>query len=720
MTAPRDLPARDGVSSFQEPSTVCSGVGGKFAGRGEPTWLSVAAAATLLDCSRRHVYRILEQFTTRTHGDGARPGVELALESLPDFAVAKYFAGQNPQLKITVVENEQLVLDVNARAKSPRWARDKADTKKLAVEQFRTWWNRAGMPKIAALQKYCESQPFHWQSLNRWLAAEDRDGYQGLIDGYGNRAANSVLSATDRRILHGVYVIDGGSKAQAFNRLAQICEGEGREAPSAATVNRYLAHYSVRRGRAYHAGPDTFNESYEPHTRLDYDALRPLDVVSADHHRLDVFAAVVAKRDRRGKPVKWKLVRPWLTTFHDDKSKRLLGWYISIDHAPNHLTIHQAFIMMVTESGVPRRVKFDNGKDFLHRHFIGGTDHQRFRKARKGLSAESELPGVMTTLDVKFTAVRAYHGASKRVERTFKEVVNSWATKHPTYCGKGPEHVPERSERARKLALKQLHETGETKLVMTADEFVVAFATWVDDVYHQTKQDGHAMAGRTPTEVWNQEVHDRPVRKLSVAQIHYLLMKRQRAVARDGIEFKGATYWADEIGGDVKRDVIIEWDPADLSKIYICNPDGSPLCVATRDKRSSQFADEGQFRELARRRKNVKKKAREFEGDRHSLAEQEIRLRQARELDRAAAPLEPEPAQHVAPLFGAAVDQAAFFQQYEKRQAANAPLIPESDPPANLVHDFFNTRNTKPVLAPDAPLTWDEFYEDEEDPDGQD
>ena len=715
MNARHDLPTCDVVSASAAPesSTVCCGVGGQFEGR-DFTWLSVRRAAELLAITRQHLYRVADQYTIRSRKRGKRDVLEIALETLPNHAQAQYFAAQLPQATMTIIENDQKILDMDARAATPAWARDKADTKLRAVQQFRKWESQSGLGGVVeALKKFCEEKPYHWQSLNRWVKAHAAHGYLGLVDGYGNRAGDSILSASDRKELYAVFILAQGSKGQAFNRLAKVCRREGREVPSATVVNRLLAHWSVLRARTYHAGENSFNADYEPHGRLNYDELRPLDWVSADHHRMDAFVRVVRKRDPQGRPIKWALVRPWLTAFHDDKSKRFLGWYIVAGQAPNHLTIHQAFIMMVTECGVPRRVKFDNGKDFLHHHFIGGTDHQKFRRKRKGVKGrdESELPGVFITLDTKFTAVRAYHGASKRIERTFKEVVNDWASKWPTYCGPNSASVPERSERARKQAERELAATGKTTLVPDLDEFIYEFAEWVDLTYHQTAQDGHGMNHRTPTQVWNDEIHDKPVTRLTTQQVHYLLMKRQKAVARDGIEFKGANYWADEIGGDVHREVVVAWDPADLSKLYVSNLNGTPLCIAKLDRHNSQFANEDQHRKINHRRKLVKKKGRELEGMRRSLAQQEILLRNLRKSARVEDPDEPESPRQIKPMFGAAADAAAFFEDYEVQKAVNAPELPPSAAPADLLDDAFRTtKKSHPKPAPVTPLALDDFY----------
>ncbi|MDP8224350.1 MAG: transposase [Candidatus Lernaella stagnicola] len=719
MTTRREQPA-----CTEKSQATCDGLrtatraGGLLTAReSDLTWLAIADAAPLLGCSRRHLYRRLAEFTTREMPRGNGSAVcQVALESLPADAQARYYQIETVA-PLTSVEQDPRVRDIEARAATPEWARGKADEKLAAiaaVREFRA--EHTGLGKIVAIKKFCSGQPYHWQTLNRWLAAYAAHGYQGIVDGYGNRAGDSLLTAADRKVLHEVYVLAGGSKAHAFERLAKLCRRDGREVPSTSTVNRVLGHFDVARARAYHAGPDSFNADYEPHSRLDYESLRPLDWSSGDHHRIDCFVRVVRKRDpQTGRPVKWALVRPWLTAFLDDKSKRFIGWHIVADQAPNHLTIHQAFYTMVTECGVPRRVKFDNGKDFLHRHFIGGTDHQKFRRKRRGVKGDvSELPGVMVTLGVKFTAVRKYHGASKRIERAFKEVVGDWAKKWPTYCGKDAASVPEKSERARKQAMRELVETGTTRLVPTLDELVVDFADWVDFTYHQTPQHGHGMNGRTPMQVWNDEVHDKPVTKLTATQVHYLLMKRKRAVARDGIEFHEANYWADEIAGDVRREVIIAWDPADLSKLYVSHVDGTPLCIARRDKRSSQFRDDGQHREMRRRRKLVKSKARELEGARRSLAEQEIALREHRDDARVEDPDEPESPRQIKPLFGAAADAISFFETYEQRAAV--PDVPASPPPANLVGDAFKSVR-KPALAPEPHLVWDDFYHPKEEDD---
>jgi len=393
-------------------------------------------------------------------------------------------------------------------------------------------------------------------------------------------------------------------------------------------------------------------------------------------------------------------VRPWFTAFMDSKSRMYLGWRITT--APDHLIIHQAFADMVDRYGIPRAVKFDWGKDFLAKHFVAGSNHPKHRHSK---SNANDLPGIFALLGIRFIAVEPYHGQSKNIERSFKQVIDRFAKLWATYCGPAPTKRPERCDRAIAAAKKQLAANGSTELIPTLDQLHKRFTHWIEHDYHQRAHGGQGMHGRSPVRCWNDEVHDRVVRRLPRGKLRFFLMKKKRAkVGRDGIAANDNLYWADELAGDqVGRSVIIRWDPDNVNELFVYDNNDLPLCMAKILSPSSQVTPEKHIKELKHKRKLVKTKIRQAAGAREDLKSFVARTDQRLNYDPDDNdPLEyelPEPPRVVETTFDHPLfDSQDFFadQQKQKRVVNESPLatieIPKCQKPQDLGLDLADLR----------------------------
>jgi len=634
------------------------------------TWLSTKQVAELLDTYPAKVRRCLDRYTWREApglGGGQQRVIQIALSSLPMPAQREYFEANRPAL--TAVQLDPLLVDLDVRECLPDWARDRADERQRILRDFDRYyadrWRERHLKE--ALEAWCADKEYSAITLYRWRRDHARDGYAGLVPEYGNRAGFAVLSDAEKGEIRRIYCIEGLTVQRAWERVDNLAKAAGEDSPSYTTVNNYCRSVECRRARAYYRGAKHFERLYDPALRMDYDELRPLDVAMADHHRCDNFVVTSFKN---GTP---RVVRPYLTIWGDAKSRLILGWRISI--CPNHLTIAGAFADMTLNFGVPRRVKFDWGKDFLSRYFIAGCEHPKHPLSRR----EKELPGLFATLNIQFTAVKPYHGQSKVIERWFKEVVKNFAKRWPSYCGKDSASRPEQCAALCAAAEKQLKETGHTDLLPTLDEYTAAFDRWVNEEWHVLPQQRAAgMHGRSPLQVWNEEIDDRQVVKMPAERMKYLLMKSGRVtVVRDGIRMFNTSFWCDEVAGDVGRKCIARWDPDDLSELLLYDDDGvTPIGIAKQDPLASQLRDEGQFREIQRRKNLVRKKARAYDGARRSLDQI------VREAHEQLIPDEPpevpdfaDPS-NIEPLFGHPLGGAhEQFEALRRPKAVNAPLI---------------------------------------------
>lgn len=679
-------------------------------------WLSVADVSDLLDSYPVAIRRRLDEFTWRAApGRGGANGksYEIALSSLPEDAQRRFFVRreQASSPRLTTVETDPALSDLDVRANVPAWAREKADRKLAVIRNFGLFYDdaraRSSIGKVSAIHLFCEARPdLSERSLTRWLKEYERNGYAGLVDAYGNRAGDELLTDADKHEIRQARIHRRDAR-RAWERVRQIAKTEGRPQPSYTTVCAYYRSPECQFVADYHEGPDTFSKKHEPHTRLDYEDLRPLDCAIGDHHQHDAWCTI--NQEIAPRTFRQKLIRAYITYYGDAKSRIDLGHVMTA--RPNTLTIRQAFVQMCTKFGVPRKVKHDWGRDFTSKAMIGQRAHPKFPHMK-----DSEVAGVLALLDIPFTATRPYHGQSKNVERAFREMIRRFDKEWPTYCGKGPEHVPERCQRILAAAQKEIDETGRTSLVPTFEEFSAAFDAWLVRDWRVTPQGGHGMNNRSPLQVWNEEKDARPVKIIPAEKLRFLVMKRGKAtIGRDGIDKFDALYWADEFAGRAGTKVIVAWDPDDLSQLFVSTMQGDALCIAARDPRASQLKTEDQYVEIGRRRKLAKKAARSYEGKRRSYVEMALeshdRLVPNPDSPPTAAAATPSVPQTVTTPFGhPSIATAADFDRMEKKLAANAPALPPIESPAESRAALFRSITAQPTPDDEEPLRWSDYY----------
>ncbi len=680
-------------------------------------WLSVADAADLLDSYPVAIRRRLDEFTWRAvPGRGGANGksYEIALSSLPEDAQRRFYVRreQASSPRLTTVETDPTLSDLDVRANVPEWAREKADHKLAVIRDFGLFYDdaraRSSIGKVAAIHLFCEARSdLSERSLTRWLKEYERDGYAGLVDSYGNRAGDLLLTDEDRAEIRAT-LRSRGDKATAWDRVYKLAKSQGRQMPSYTTVCAYARSPECQLVIDYHEGRETFWKKWEPHRRLDYEDLRPMDVAIGDHHRFDAWCTIeeqIGPRVRRQ-----KIIRPWLTLYYDAKARLDLGHVVCVK--PNTETINEAFYQMCTERGIPRRVKHDGGMDFTSKHYIAGKHHRKFPR-----SQDAEVKGVLALLDIPFTATLPRRGESKNIERGFQEVVRRFAKKWPTYCGKGPEHVPERCRRILAEAQKQIDETGRTSLLPTFEEFRYAFDQWLVNDWRVTPMDkAHGAHGRSPLQIWEEEINARPVKTIPAERLRFLLMNRTKVtIRRDGLEFLGALYFSDDLPL-AGTQVIVAYDPEDVSKLFVSSLRGDALCVASRDPRASQLpGGEAQHKELARRRRRIRQKAIALDGEREAYTEQVLAAHEQLvpnpDSPPTAAAATPSMPQTVSAPFGhPSIATAADFDRMERKLVANAPALPPVESPAESRAALFRSITAQPTPDDEEPLRWSDYY----------
>lgn len=266
----------------------------------------------------------------------------------------------------------------------------------------------------------------------------------------------------------------------------------------------------------------------------------------ADHFELPVD--VIADGHRT------TTMKPWLTIFEDDRTRRIMSWAISANVGRRvgadvviaciAEAIRTRTILGNTVGGVPDKILWDNALEFL----------------------SGEVTQFATLLGFEATAVRPYSGHLKgKVERLGQTVQDDFCVMLDGYTH-GPDtytgHRPFRS----------------TATPMTADLLRARFADWVEDYNEQRPHS--SLGGTTPHETWVRDAT--PLRLVGDDRLRsgLLVAPKTQKVHNTGVHFRKQWWLGPGLVDHVNRNVEIRY-PTDREAGFIeLYYQGTWLCTA--------------------------------------------------------------------------------------------------------------------------------------------
>lgn len=266
---------------------------------------------------------------------------------------------------------------------------------------------------------------------------------------------------------------------------------------------------------------------------------RPNECWCCDHTQVDNFPLF------RGRHL-----RPRITAWVDMATGKVLSWAITL--RPNSDVILATFRAAVFRYGAPKRVVFDNGKDFRAKAVAGG---------RRGRFDKAHVEGVMGRLGIAVTWTRIYHGQSKAaVERFFGTCGSQFYIRFESYPGSSPVNRPEKFHqklKAGKIAAPSL------------DEYRTAFGEFV--ALYNTAQ---FREGKSRDELFEIDPIARRTAPEEVLRVLCLPTRRCK-VGRLGVHID-VWYGQDEIAllRYKGQDVLVRYDPADAASVDVLTLDG--------------------------------------------------------------------------------------------------------------------------------------------------
>ncbi len=370
-------------------------------------------------------------------------------------------------------------------------------------------------------------------------------------------------------------------------RLAMRAEKIGtKHIPSLRTVHRQLDERIAPSLQAFHRDREgEYKSKFLPTIQQDPERFRAGRCWVFDHTRMDVFI-------RAGE----KVFRPWLTTAQDWRTRKIVGWCLTI--TPNSdtilLTLREG-MLDADNMGGPEDICFDNGKDFDSWFFDGRTKKQRRRKVENDWLSDSTFRGIFAALNIEphFSIAYAPNGKARQ-ERWYGYLHDNFERSFPTYCGKDTSSKPAGlEERLANLPGVPTYEQLHERLC----DFVDGYNRRADHSIEDLKDDGIRVSPMQAMAAWcdtrrmfgEDDTHERQV-------LDTLLMHHDRPVSVGkmgvGVTVAGKkVYFGLEHGvlmpelrgyqGRAKKKVRTAYDPRDLSSVYVYDDaDGRLLCIA--------------------------------------------------------------------------------------------------------------------------------------------
>ena len=469
-----------------------------------------------------------------------------------------------------------------ARTTAPAWdqagaeARTKAAIRAAAI--LRVESRVAGGQRLAAaLTAVAAQEGVAASTVRRWLqraaSAPTTTAPAIVVDrprsGRPPQVWDQVGAEAAWRIWQSDYLrLDVPGAAACWRRVDALAELRGWRIPTVVSFLRRLraevaAAQIIRAREGRIAAAATF-----PHQVRSVEDLRPLDWVSGDGYRHNLFVRFPS--GTIGRPLSWY--------WQDVRTRRLLAYRAGETESAE--LVRLAFHDLVTQVGVPGGVVLDNTRALGKWLTAGG-------KRGKRLSDAEAIPGILDLLGVRVvhTGIERTaggkargRGQAKPVERAFQDLGEE-IDRHPmaagAWTGPGPLAKPE-------------HHGGR---ILEWQEFL---AIQADGVRRYNARDGRRMEaadGRSCDAVWAAEIATTPIRRLTRAQEALLLLAVESTVVKRDGSFrlaagKGAglppNRYADEaLIAHAHRKVVVRFDPRRLHEaVEVYDTTGRWLCTA--------------------------------------------------------------------------------------------------------------------------------------------
>lgn len=403
------------------------------------------------------------------------------------------------------------------------------------------------------------------KTFYRWLKEFKSSGPSGITPRYGmvSKGDGASLTETEKELLAHFWLQD--TQPTVMHALTLMRKNAPYSRCTYQTALRYVSSIPQAVADYYRLGRTKFANRHLPFIEQNVGRYKSLEVVVSDHHCLDVVVRY------RG-----KLIRPWVTTFQDYRSGKILGWCPSVK--PSSLSIIAAYYLAVIQYGVPRKVLFDNGKDYRSALLNGSKATAKVLTPER-LEEEQEvyIQGLFSLVgsDVSFTDV--YNGKSKGRQERYYGLLGEYFSKDVGgYIGHDTTTRPEDAQLYFRSINKQLQRSD----VPEWNDLVEGLGAMIQYLNDNFASHGKGMGGKTPSRVFEENL-PAEIRRADKETLRLALSRGElRCVRNQRVEVGGIKYYHPDLLRYSGSQVIVRQKLTTDSEVTVCDLKGAVICTA--------------------------------------------------------------------------------------------------------------------------------------------
>jgi len=399
----------------------------------------------------------------------------------------------------------------------------------------------------------------------RWLKEFKSSGPSGVTPrhGMGAKGSGASLSQTEKELLEYFWLRDTQPTIQ--HALTLMKHNAPYSRCTYQTANRYLKSLPKPLIDFKRLGKTRFTNAHLPYMNQNIFQYRSLDVVVSDHHCLD---SVVMYNKR--------LIRPWVTTFQDYRSGKILGWCPSVK--PSSLSIIAAYYMAVITHGIPVKVLFDNGQDYRSIVLNGSTEKAKVLTPEM-LEEEQEvyIQGLFCMVGTEVAFTQVYNGKSNgRQERFFRTLGEYFAKDLGGYVGSDSRTRPEDAQ----LYFRPINKQAKRYDIPDWADFVSGLDAIMRYINDRLPSSGKGMDGKTATETFSANL-PAEVRWAEKETLRLALTRGEiRKVRNSMVQVGGIDYYHPDLFRYSGQQVIVRQKLTSDDEVIVCDLKGALIGTA--------------------------------------------------------------------------------------------------------------------------------------------
>jgi transposase/transposase InsO family protein/RNAse (barnase) inhibitor barstar len=505
-------------------------------------WLSVKEAAGLLKKDERTIQRNINKYkykTIKSRLGGGKNGAvyKISFYSLGVEIVDKHFRIESKKAKreIDFIEYTDREMEI-------------AIERKNIIEGFEDFWVEMvkikGAEKKKAIIEYLKSLNGSIKNISvstfyLWSGKYKDQGLKGLFPKYKERNLKQPnFSKAIKKYAYSYFFNQNKPSARSVYILLGV-EAKKRDwdMPSYPTFYKFLKSFPKDVWIKQREGEKAFYDKVLPYIERNSSSLSSMEIIVGDHHQVDVAV----------KGYDGKVFFPWLTAWMDQRSRKIVGWWIS--KQPNSSTILYSLRRVIDEYGVCERVYIDNGKDYRAKTFTG--KQQRFH-----MEIKADTEGIFSLLGIKTTWAIPYNARAKAIERFFRTFTQYFSKFQKGYRGSNVQQRPEKL----KMEIKKDE-------IMEFDEIIPRIEKSLE--FYNSELNHSGLNNASPDDVFYENLKGKVEVSNMVKRLLFMKVEGFRQVRQNGIRIFDSYYRSERLFDYFGKKVIVRYDPKDLTKIYV-------------------------------------------------------------------------------------------------------------------------------------------------------